>query len=113
LQWWKGELKRGYLIHRARCLLEFLPISRALAAVSIPTYLPIPKYLVTRIRRPPTVELVSLADGLEGGLGKGKRKTGEDEEDRDGEEEKDATLKYVLHDLARELYIELMKGFHK
>jgi hypothetical protein len=95
--------------------LEFLPISRALAAVSIPTYPLIPTYLTARIRRPPTVELVSLADGVDGGPGKGKRQVGEDEEGREGtrEEEKDATLKYVLHDLAPELYIELMKGFHK
>jgi hypothetical protein len=28
------------------------------------------------------------------------------------EEEKDATLKYAIHDLAPELYIELMAGFH-
>jgi hypothetical protein len=28
------------------------------------------------------------------------------------EGEKDATLKYVMHDLAPELYIELMAGFH-
>jgi hypothetical protein len=111
---WEGELERGYLIHRARCHLEFLPISRALAAVSIPTYLPIPKYLAARIRRPPTVELVSLADGVDGGSGKGKRLVGEDENGLKGEgEEKAATLKYVLHDLASELYIELMKGFHK
>jgi hypothetical protein len=103
------------MIHRARCHLEFLPVSRALAAVSIPTDPLIPRYLTARIRRPPTVELVSLADGLEGGLGKGKRQAGEDEEGREGtrEEEKAATLKYVLHDLARELYIELLEGFHK
>jgi hypothetical protein len=44
---------------------------------------------------------------------KGKREAEEDEEDRDGEEEKAATLKYVLHDLARELYTELLEGFHK
>jgi hypothetical protein len=31
----------------------------------------------------------------------------------EGEEEKDATLKYVLHDLAPELVIELMEGFHR
>jgi hypothetical protein len=28
------------------------------------------------------------------------------------EGEKDATLKYVMHGLAPELYIELMAGFH-
>jgi hypothetical protein len=118
VQWWEEtETERGYLVHRARCLLELLPISRAFAAVctavSIPTYLPIPRYLKASIHCLPTVELVSLTDGLEGGLGKGKRKAEEDEEDRDGVEEKAATLKYVLHDLASELYIELMEGFYK
>jgi hypothetical protein len=109
VQWWEEtETERGYVIHRARCLLEFLPICRALAAVSIPTYLLIPKYLVACIRRPPIVQLVSLAQGPRRAAGKGKR-NGEE----GGEEEKAATLKYVTHDLARELYTELLEGFHK
>lgn len=29
-----------------------------------------------------------------------------------GEEEKEATLAYVMHDLAAELYVELCAGFH-
>jgi hypothetical protein len=38
------------------------------------------------------------------------RQRGQEEEKDD---EKDATLKYVIHDLAPDLYIELMMGFHK
>jgi hypothetical protein len=72
------------------------------------TYLLIPKYLVACIRRPPAVQLVSLAGGLERAAGKGKRKGEEG-----GEEEKAATLKYVRHALAREVYTELLEGFHK
>lgn len=75
---------------------------------SIPAYLLIPKHLVACIRRPPIVHLVSLAEGPEGAVEKSKR-----EGEEGGEEEKDATLKYVTHDLARELFVELMEGFYK
>jgi hypothetical protein len=68
-----------------------------------------------RPRPLPTLELVCLAEPSEAEMGKpcqGKRK-----EQGDGqslsEEEKDATLKYVMHDLAPELYTELLEGFHK
>jgi hypothetical protein len=65
-----------------------------------------------RLRPLPTLELVCLAEPSEAEMDKGKRK-----ELTDGEielmEERDASLKYVMHDLARELYIELLEGFHK
>jgi hypothetical protein len=46
---------------------------------------------------------------------RGAAKRLQEQEGGDGpcEGEKDATLKYVMHDLAPELYIELMMGFHK
>jgi hypothetical protein len=110
VQWWEETvLERGYVIHRARCLSELSSLLAPLVdTASIPTYLLIPKYLVACIRRPPAVQLVSLAEGPERPGGKSKME-GEDGE----EEEKDATLKYVLHDLAPELYTELLEGFHK
>jgi hypothetical protein len=100
MQWWEGELERGYVLHRARCLSE-------------PSSLSVPTYLTARIGPPPTVQAASLAEGSEGSMGEGTEKAEEDEEDRDGEDEKAATLKYVLHDLARDLYTELLEGFHK
>jgi hypothetical protein len=44
--------------------------------------------------------------------GSGKRKEAEQGGEGPCEGEMDATLKYVMHDLAPELYIELMAGFH-
>jgi hypothetical protein len=41
-----------------------------------------------------------------------KRKEAEQGGEGPCEGEMDATLKYVIHDLAPELYIELMAGFH-
>jgi hypothetical protein len=114
VQWWEGELERGYVLHRAKCLSELRPISAALATVSIPTY------MTPRIRLPPAVQVVSLAGGSGGAVGKGKRKGLEEKEGEKGEsgkevgeEEKDAMVKYVMQDLSRELYTELMEGFHK
>jgi hypothetical protein len=65
-----------------------------------------------RPRTLPTLELACLTEPSEAEMGKGKRKEQGDEESL-SEEEKDATLKYVMHDLARELYTELLEGFHK
>jgi hypothetical protein len=116
VQWWEETvLERGYVIHRARCLSELSSLLAPLVhTASIPTYLLIPKYLVACIRRPPIVQLVSLAEGPERAGGKSKME-GEDgeEEEKEKLEEQAATLKYVLHDLASELYIELLEGFHK
>jgi hypothetical protein len=41
-----------------------------------------------------------------------KRYRGHSEEEL-SEEERDATLKYAMEDLAQELYIELLAGFYK
>jgi hypothetical protein len=80
----------------------------------------IPAYMTPRIRLPPAVQVVSLAGGSGGALGNGTSQEDEEEEgeacqdvEDSGEEEKDAMVKYVMHDLSRELYTELMEGFHK
>jgi hypothetical protein len=61
------------------------------------------------------VEIVASLEGgqqtVQGGSS-GKRKEAEQGGEGPCEGEKDATLKYVMHDLAPELYIELMAGFH-
>jgi hypothetical protein len=51
-------------------------------------------------------------DDEEGGSGKRKR---EEEVNGQGpsEEERDATLKFVVDELKSELFIELLEGFHK
>jgi hypothetical protein len=62
---------------------------------------------------PPEVQLVSSAEAHEiEEEGSGKRKEAEQGGQGPCEGETDATLKYVMHDLAPELYIELMAGFH-
>jgi hypothetical protein len=69
----------------------------------------IPTYLIARTGPLPTVQVASLDEGLEGAEEADEEGEGEGR----GEEEKDATLKYVTQDLAPELYIELLEGFHK
>jgi F420-0:gamma-glutamyl ligase len=65
------------------------------------------------IRLPPAVQVVSLAEGKTKGLEEKEEREGcQDLKDR-GEKEKDAMVKYVMQDLSRELYTELMEGFHK
>jgi hypothetical protein len=113
-QWWEGELERGYVVHRARYHLDqnaiLKPYFQALAAFAATC--PVPAHLRPRMS-PPEVELVSSAEGHEvEEEGSGKRKEAEQGGEGPCEGEKDATLKYVMHDLAPELYIELMAGFH-
>jgi hypothetical protein len=59
------------------------------------------------------VETVASPEGHEvKEEGSGKRKEAEQGGEGPCKGEKDATLKYIMHDLAPELYIELMAGFH-
>jgi hypothetical protein len=124
-QWWEGELERGYVVHRARCIAEqhsFLQptldaaavsLASSLASVSIPAFLS-PR---TRVGAVPHVEVVRLSEDEETGAstGQGERKV---EEEHGGdvqgpsEAERDATVKYVMQDLHPELYTELMAGFN-
>jgi hypothetical protein len=60
----------------------------------------------------PTVHVAGLAKQLQAAVRKGKRRE-RGQGEGPAEEEKDATLKYVMQDLARELYIELLEGFHR
>jgi hypothetical protein len=41
------------------------------------------------------------------------RKRRREEEEEEEEKERDATLKFVVHELKDELYIELAEAFHK
>jgi hypothetical protein len=60
------------------------------------------------------VEVVALAEGEQQTIQGVSSERKEAEQGGEGpcEGEKDATLKYVMHGLAPELYIELMAGFH-
>jgi ankyrin repeat protein len=128
-QGWEGELERGYVVHRARCLAEqhsllqpaldaaaaFLAsrLASSLGSVSIPAFLS-PR---TRVVPVPHVEVVRLSEDEETGAstGQGKRKVEEEgggDVQGPSEAERDATVKYVMQDLHPELYIELMAGFN-
>jgi hypothetical protein len=45
--------------------------------------------------------------------GSGKRKAEEEGGQGASEEERDATLKFVVDELKAELFVELLEGFHK
>jgi hypothetical protein len=129
-QWWEGELERGYVVHRARCLAEqhsLLQPTLAAAAASVASSLAsslasvsIPAFLSPRTRFVPAVphvEVVRLSGEEETGTStdQGKRKVEEEgggDVQGPSEAERDATVKYVMQDLHPELYIELMAGFH-
>jgi hypothetical protein len=123
-QWWEGELERGYVVHRARYHLDkyslWQPQFAALEALA--STMP-HGFAHLRLRlSPPGVEIVPSAAAEDGeeqqqeedkGQGNSKRKGTAQGEEGPCEGEKDATLKYVMQDLAPELYIELMAAFHK
>jgi hypothetical protein len=113
-QWWEGELERGYVVHRARYHLDqystLQPQFAALAAFAA-TLPPVAVHLRPRsCPRPPKVEIISPASE-QVQQGSGKRQGPEQGGEAPCEGEKDATLKYVMHDLAPELYVELMAAF--
>jgi hypothetical protein len=56
----------------------------------------------------PSVEIVGAKRG-KGGKRKAEKRGGQGP----SEEERDATLKYVMHELKSELVTELLEGFHK
>jgi hypothetical protein len=107
-KWWEGELERGYVVHKARRGLEVPATWQAPGA-------PVPAYLRARAQRNKPVPQVQLR-GLGSSGGRVTRGAAKRLQEQGGEGpcegEKDATLKYVMHDLAPELYIELMAGFH-
>lgn len=109
-QWWEGELQRAYALYRARRVHEDSTTHQHAPGAVVPAYL---MGRVERGERLPSVAVqLGADDGKRAARGSAKRS-------KDGkggqplEEEKSTTLKYVTHDLVRELYFELMEGFHK
>jgi hypothetical protein len=107
-QWWDGELERAYTLHRARRVHDDSTHRAQASTAEVPAYLrqridtgdEMPHVLLSGDNGKPTTR--ALAKRYRGGTG--------------GElldEEKGATLEYVMHDLAQELYTELLAGFHK
>jgi hypothetical protein len=74
----------------------------------------VPAYLRQRVERGEQLPRVQLQAGNERRTTRAlaKRYRGHSEEEL-SEEEKGAMLKYAMQDLAHELYIELLAGFHK
>jgi hypothetical protein len=107
LQWWDGELARAYALHRARRVHEDSSTRQQAPGALVPAYL---RKRVERQKRLPRVQL--QGDNRGRATRASAKRTIEGTGEQLSEEEKDATLKYVVHDLAPELYIELMAGFH-
>jgi hypothetical protein len=107
-QWWDGEPERAYALHLARRVHEDT------ASQQQPPTDPVPAYMRQRVERGEQLPLVQLQAGNERRTTRAlaKRYRGHSEEEL-SEEEKGAMLKYAMQDLAQELYIELMAGFHK
>jgi hypothetical protein len=107
-QWWDGELERAYALHRARQMHEDSTRRQQAPGGPVPAYL---RQRVERKRGLPRVQLQEDKGGR-ATRASAKRRSGR----TDGEasqEEMDAMVKYAVEDLAPELYVELMMGFHK
>jgi hypothetical protein len=107
LQWWEGELQRAYVLHKARTLHEDTATRQQAPAA------PVPAYLRARVMPGsvlPSVQVVAIDQaGEEGAAKRGRKEGGQAKE----EEEKCAMVGFVVKDLAAELYIELLAGFHQ
>lgn len=90
-RWEEEEREVPLALHRARCLWE-LQANGAAGAVPVPAFL---DARAAANRAMPQVEIAELDHGDGGYL-----------------EERDGMVKYVMQDMASELYIELMAGFH-
>lgn len=108
VQWWEGELERAYSLYRARCLSEIAQTPTAVYKKSVP------KYLAQRRGPAPRGQVVSppTGVGLNWSIGKGNEQNGQGERRVEAPEEKHANIKYVTQNLPRELFIELIQGFH-
>lgn len=85
-QWYRGEVLRGYMLHKARCLSQ----AAREAAVGAP-----PGWLVEREasgRAVPSVVLMAAADGAEGG------------------EERQAVLLFAMGPMGPDLWRRLRAG---
>lgn len=109
LQWFRDEVSRAYVLHKAAMVHETLATQRG------PSPFTPPAYLTQRVQDKlalPEVELTSLGPEEEGtgkraANGKRRRKAGEAEVD---EEERVATVAFVVQELNRQLYVELLMG---
>jgi hypothetical protein len=90
LQWWEGELQRVYVLHKARTLHEDTATRQQAPGA------PVPAYLSPRVQGGSILPSVQMA-------------TIHHQE----EEAVCAMVGFVVKDLAAELYIELLAGFHQ
>jgi hypothetical protein len=110
LQWWEGELQRAYVLHKARTLHQDTTTHQQAPAA------PVPAYLRTRIQAGKRLPQLKVRDrGSSGGpRTRGAAKRGREEErGQEMEEEVGTMVQYVVKDLAAELYVELLEGFHQ
>lgn len=101
-QWWDGELERGYEVHRARKVWEqhsrLQSLATGLASLAISS----PAVEGESGSPSPAVEIVASKTVWRAWGGRGPN-----------EEEKGATIRYIMQSLSQELYVELMQGFNK
>lgn len=117
VQWWEGELQRPYLLHKARALHE------AAATRQHTPNAPIPLYLRQRAGNDwgmPSVGVVGILGQSAAVGGKRGREGGEVEWStahfqrlKVGDEERHATVGYVVRDVNGHLYAELMDGLRQ
>lgn len=101
-QRWNSELERPYSLYRARRIHE-----EKIRRKQAPTD-PVPAYLEARMANGGPWPAVALSvSRKKGELGKVESQR------RDKEEERHAVVRYVIRDMAREFYVDLMEGFHR
>lgn len=105
MQWWEGEVQRAYVLHKARTLHEAVTTGQHAPSALLPAYL---SRRMQEGRVMPSVEVVARQRGRQKGAVKRARQEG----GRGEEEEACAMMGYVVKDLAAELYVELLAGFH-
>jgi hypothetical protein len=104
LQWWAGELQRGYVLHKARTLHEDTATRQQAPAAAVPAYL---SARVTPGKVLPSVQVVAIDQAGEEGAAKREREEGGQAKD---EEELCAMVGFVVRDLDGHLYTELPEG---
>jgi hypothetical protein len=106
LQGWVGELQFAYVLHKARTVHQDTTTHRQAPAA------PVPAYLRTRVQEGKRLPKLKIRDrgSSRGPRTRGAAKRGREEER--GDDEVCAMVQYVVKDLAAELYVELLEGFH-
>jgi hypothetical protein len=105
LQWWDGELERGYLLYRARTLHDACTVHQ-----QTPTH-PLPSYLEARAAGL-ALPWVTVAEGQQEGAGGqwGRKRTVAPPGVQ--QQERHAITEWAMKPLSGELFMELMQGFH-